>query len=445
MNSIIVDDVYKNFKVYNDKSDSLKEKLIFAKRNKYERRKVLDGVSFAIKKGEAVGLIGVNGCGKSTLLKMISRIMYPTKGTIKVNGRISSLIELGAGFHPDMSGRENIFINASILGLKRKEIESRLEDIINFSELGSYIDNPIRTYSSGMYMRLAFSVAINVDADILLIDEILAVGDAAFQAKCFEKLRRIKENGTTIIIVSHSLGQIEQLCDRAIWINKGKIILDGKPAEVGLRYMEYIGRHENGETLDVTNENVVVEEIEETVFVNKPDEPAKITEASEQEGARNNVNQGKIEEEIQVNRYGNKDIIFTKVMLMNEKGEDTRNFITGERFVVRAYYERKNNDIVPVFGVGINGTNDTVYYGTNTFIDRYRVEEVNECGYMEFMTNFLPLLTGKYTLDVAMHDEFGVPYDYWKKCLEFKVFSTIPDAGLLRVKHSWNLVKEEKG
>ena len=160
-------------------------------------------MSFDIKKGEAVGLIGKNGCGKSTTLKLLNRIMYPTSGTIRVNGRVSSLIELGAGFHPDMSGRENIYTNASIFGLTKKQIDEKLDDIIEFSELGEAVDNPVRTYSSGMYMRLAFSVAINVEADVLLIDEILAVGDVSFQKKCFEKLREIKYSGTTIVIVSH--------------------------------------------------------------------------------------------------------------------------------------------------------------------------------------------------------------------------------------------------
>lgn len=442
MNSIIIDDVYKSFKVYKDKSNSLKEKLIFANRNKYERRQVLNGVSFDVKKGEAVGLIGVNGCGKSTLLKMISKIMYPTKGEIKVNGRVSSLIELGAGFHPDMSGRENIFINASILGLKRKEIENRLEEIISFSELGSYIDNPIRTYSSGMYMRLAFSVAINVDADILLIDEILAVGDAAFQAKCFEKLKKIKENGTTIIIVSHSLGQIEQLCDRAIWINKGKIVLDGKPAEVNLQYLEHIGRQERGATLDVTNDGNTKQELVDEQEIRKN---ICVETTSEEQGKGNDVVEIEeiqdLKEDIFPQRYGNKDLVFTKVMLLNGNGDDTRNFITGESFTIRAYFERKNKEIIPVFGVGINGINDTVYYGTNTFIDRYEIDEISDNGYIEFTTSYLPLMTGEYTLDVAMHDEFGVPYDYWKKCLDFKVFSTIPDTGMLSVEHEWKLTK----
>ena len=179
--AIRVKDVEKYFKVYMDKGNMLKERIIFANRNKYEKRQILNGISFDIPKGQAVGLIGRNGCGKSTTLKMLTKILKPNAGEVTVNGRVSSLIGLGAGFHPDMSGRENIYINATIFGLDREEIDERLEDIIRFSELEEYIDNPVRTYSSGMYTRLAFSVAINVDADILLIDEILAVGDASFQ------------------------------------------------------------------------------------------------------------------------------------------------------------------------------------------------------------------------------------------------------------------------
>ena len=231
-NAIEVRHVTKSFKVYFDKGTELKEKMLFWKRNKYENRKVLDDISFSVKKGEAIGLVGKNGCGKSTTLKMLTKIIYPNQGEIEMKGRVSSLIELGAGFHPDMTGRENIYTNAAIFGLTKKEIDARLEDIIRFSELEEFIDNPVRTYSSGMYTRLAFSVAINVDADILLIDEILAVGDANFQAKCFNKLREIKAEGTTIVIVSHSLGQIEQICDRSIWIKEGHIQMEGNPKDV---------------------------------------------------------------------------------------------------------------------------------------------------------------------------------------------------------------------
>ena len=231
-NAIEVRNLTKKFKVYMDKGSQLKERVLFRKRNRYEERWVLNGISFNVRKGEAVGLIGHNGCGKSTTLKLLTKIIYPDGGTVDMRGRVSSLIELGAGFHPDMSGRENIYTNASIFGLSKKEIDARVDEIIAFSELEDYIDNPVRTYSSGMYMRLAFSVAINVDADILLIDEILAVGDAHFQEKCFEKMQEIKKSGTTIVIVSHSLGQIEEICDRSIWIDAGRIRMDGQPKEV---------------------------------------------------------------------------------------------------------------------------------------------------------------------------------------------------------------------
>ena len=240
MKAIEVKDVQKSFKVYRDKPTTLGERLIFWKRNKFENRPILKGISFTVDKGEAVGLIGSNGCGKSTTLKLLTKIIYPTSGEIIINGKVSALIELGAGFHPDMSGRENIYINASIFGLTRKEIDSKLEQIIEFSGLEDFIDNPVRTYSSGTYMRLAFAVAINVEADILFIDEILSVGDAAFQEKCFKKLFEIKEKGTTIIIVSHSLGQIEQICNRSIWIKNGRIEMDGTPKEVHKKYLNYM-------------------------------------------------------------------------------------------------------------------------------------------------------------------------------------------------------------
>lgn len=235
--AIKVTEVTKKFKVYQDKGHTLKEKALFQKRRSYEARSVLNGISFFVEKGEAVGLIGHNGCGKSTTLKLLTRIMYPDSGTVEMHGRVSSLLELGAGFHPDLSGRENIHINAAIFGLTKKEIEKREKAMIAFSELEEFIDNPVRTYSSGMYMRLAFAVAINVEADILLIDEILAVGDANFQEKCFEKLKGLKAQGITIVIVSHSLSQIEQICDRSIWIDGGIVRESGKPETVHEHYL----------------------------------------------------------------------------------------------------------------------------------------------------------------------------------------------------------------
>ena len=204
--AIEVKDVSKSFTVYYDRANSFKERILFLGRNKKkEKREILKDINLTIKKGEVVGLIGINGSGKSTLLKLMTKIIYPDKGTIKTYGKLTSLLELGAGFHPDFSGRENIYFNASIFGLTKSEIDQRVEKVIEFSELGEFIDNPVRTYSSGMYMRLAFSVAINVDADILLIDEILSVGDEHFQTKCFDKLHELKAQGKTIVFVTHSL------------------------------------------------------------------------------------------------------------------------------------------------------------------------------------------------------------------------------------------------
>ena len=239
--AIKVENVTKSFKLFYDKPSTLKERLVFWNKKKADEHVVLKDVSLDVKKGETVALIGVNGSGKSTLLKLMTKIIYPTKGKITTYGKLTSLLELGAGFHPDFTGRENIYFNAAIFGLTEKEIDERLEKIIEFAELGEFIDSPVRTYSSGMYMRLAFSVAINVDADILLIDEILAVGDQHFQDKCFAKLDELKNNGTTIVIVSHSLDAVKRLCRRGVWISEGKIMQDGKIDEVIEEYIKVCG------------------------------------------------------------------------------------------------------------------------------------------------------------------------------------------------------------
>ena len=238
---IVVKNVDKTFNIYLDKANSLKEKMLFWKRNRKEKREVLKNVSVDIYNGETVGLIGVNGSGKSTLLKLMTKIIYPNKGTIETYGKLTSLLELGAGFHPDFSGRDNIYFNASIFGLTKKQIDERLDKIIEFSELGDYIDNPVRTYSSGMYMRLAFSIAINVDAEILLIDEILAVGDQHFQDKCIAKLKELKAEGKTIVFVSHSADIVKSFCTRAVWLDQGVVRMDGTPEEVLEVYLKERG------------------------------------------------------------------------------------------------------------------------------------------------------------------------------------------------------------
>lgn len=229
--AIQVSGLSKSFRVYHDRAVTLKERILF-NHHRYTINQVLQDVSLSVGWGESLGLIGRNGSGKSTLLKLLTGIIFPDAGEINIFGKVSSLLELGAGFHPDFSGRENIYNNASIFGLSRSDIDERYEEILDFSELHEYIDNPIRTYSSGMYMRLAFSVAINVDAEILLIDEILAVGDTHFQNKCFERLRSMRQSGKTIVLVTHALSTVDEFCDRVLWIDQGEIRAAGSPSTV---------------------------------------------------------------------------------------------------------------------------------------------------------------------------------------------------------------------
>lgn len=409
---IEVKNIRKKFKVYFDKGYGLKEKILFAGRNKYDERWVLNDISFQIKKGEAVGLIGKNGCGKSTMLKLISRIIYPTEGTLKINGRVSSLLELGAGFHPDMSGRENIYTNASIFGLTKKEIDQRLESIIKFSELEEFIDCPVRTYSSGMYMRLAFSVAINVDADILLIDEILAVGDVSFQAKCFERLKEIKDAGTTIVLVSHSPAQIEQICDRAIWIEDGKIKEDGLPRFVGENYLALMEGKRLEKVSNIENDQLHVQPQSESVQLNLEWSPLAV-------------------------RSGNKKIKFTKVQLLNDKKQKKNVFSTGENIIVHMEYECEQPGILGNFGVGINRDDGVYCYGTNTFIECNELISAEHYGCVETVFEANTLLPAKYILDVAVHTKDEIPYDKIHHILEFRVTSRKKDFGVSRLENIW--------
>lgn len=247
-NAIEVRNMTKYFKVEYDKAHTLKERLLSFGKSNREVHTVLKNINLDIKKGETVCLIGTNGSGKSTLLKLMTKIIYPNEGTIETHGKLTSLLELGAGFHQDFTGRENIYFNAAVFGLTKAEIEKRVDDIIEFSELGEFIDNPVRTYSSGMYMRLAFSIAINVDAEILLIDEILAVGDQHFQDKCFDKLKELRDSDKTIVIVSHSLDTVKDLCTRAVWIYKGEFKLDGDPTYVIDEYLKQVKLDHKEET-----------------------------------------------------------------------------------------------------------------------------------------------------------------------------------------------------
>lgn len=413
-NAIEVRELKKKFKVYFDKGSELKERLLFKKRNRYEERWVLKGISFDVKKGEAIGLIGHNGCGKSTTLKLLTKIIYPDSGTIEMKGRISSLIELGAGFHPDMSGRENIYTNAAIFGLSKKEIDERMDDIIKFSELEEFLDNPVRTYSSGMYMRLAFSVAINVDADILLIDEILAVGDVNFQAKCFNKLREIKAQGTTIVIVSHSLNQIEQICDRSIWIQDGKIKKEGNPHSIHLEYMDFMGQKR--------------QERQDKI------EGDKKKENQEQKAGKT---EGKQKITANSDRWGNGKAKIEKVVLYDKNLTEKEVYATGDSIKVRIEYSVKEKVENAVFGIGIFRSDNFQCYGTNTRIDNLKEFDLTEDGFVELELKHVNLLPGDYSIDIAIECMMGIPVDYFRKVKKISMYSAIGDVGLSRIDHDW--------
>lgn len=416
-NVIEVNHVSKNYKVYFDKGQTLKEKVLFKNRRKYEERKVLNDISFSVKKGGAIGLIGENGCGKSTTLKLLTKIIYPDSGNIEMQGRVSSLIELGAGFHPDMSGKQNIYTNASIFGLTKKEIDKRLHEIIEFSELKDFIDNPVRTYSSGMYMRLAFSVAINVDADILLIDEILGVGDQGFQQKCFEKLKEIRAKGTTIVIVSHALGQIEQICERSLWIHDGKIVDEGSPQEIHPKYLDYMGK----KRLEI-NAMAAEENASET--------------AHTEETAGEEIKMETVKAEPD-NRYGNGQIRIKRIASTDVSGTEETSFNTLDDITIKAEYISQSNVKAANIGIGIFDSNHMRIYGTNTQIDANKIVVLNQEGVIYCRLHKCRLLPGKYYVDFALTDESGIPYDYYKSALELDILFGKGGIGVCSMEHSW--------
>jgi len=550
MSIIRVNDVHKKFRVYYDKGATLKEKTLFQSRNRYEDRWVLKGISFELNKGEAIGLIGENGCGKSTMLKMLTRIMYPDQGEIEVNGRVSSLIELGAGFHPDMSGRENIYTNAAIFGLTKKEIDDRLEEIIEFSELGSYIDNPVRTYSSGMYMRLAFSVAINVNADILLIDEILAVGDANFQAKCFGRLKELKNSGVTIVIVTHDTSTVSSFCNKAIWINDGKVVSYGKAKTVVDEYLQFMNQklyeamerrqrekeekerqeaiargsktafcftvnspHQStydvrwkmeeqsgvielrpgtnrvqielqlhpGENRWCFDTNMPYQQLEEDTrklcfsVVNYETKNGAEVNGSVDIAWENGVyevessdidywrwlqNKGEIVFELKENdekagqnekdaevprsydrasgRYGLRTAEIVEARFINLSGDQVFTLRQGEATDLEVFYHvNKPSRQGYVFGMGVYTMDYECIYGVNTKLDGCNIDQIPTDGKVTFKIKDLPLMAGKYILQVAIEDGNSIPLDYVKDYLHFDVVSNEKGIGTTHIKHDW--------
>ncbi len=413
MNAIDVDNVSKLYKKFAHKRQfqTLKSAILkgnfFESVNPQEAFYALKNVNCAIPQGRMFGIIGSNGSGKSTLLKLIAGISKPTFGKITSQGKISALIELGAGFHPEISGRENIFINGIMLGLTRKSIADKFDEIVKFAELEDFIDQPVKTYSSGMFMRLGFAVAVNVNPDILLVDEVLAVGDEAFAHKCLDKINDFRKRNKTIVLVTHAMGMVKELCDSAMWLKKGEVMKIGDPRMVCGAYLMDVESKEETE-LQAEYQKLAVEM------------------ASEQQDTR-----------IQQSRWGGGEIQITKVQLLDENDQEKYVYTTGDRMQVKMFIRIRKSIDDFVFGVGIFNTEGICCYGTNTYIEEFHPVECNGTGEVTFSIDRLNLIEGTYFLDVAAHRRDDYPYDYHRHLYTFKVRSQIKDVGIFRPAHRW--------
>ncbi|HEX5217675.1 MAG TPA: ABC transporter ATP-binding protein [Vicinamibacterales bacterium] len=388
-----------------------------------ETFQALKDVSFDVVKGQTMGVIGRNGSGKSTALKLIAGITKPTAGVVAVKGRISALIELGAGFHPEISGRENVFINGIMLGMSKREIQQRFDEIVEFAELTEFIDAPVKTYSSGMYMRLGFAVAIHVDPDILLVDEVLAVGDEGFTHKCLDKFGEFKRRNKTILLVTHSLGLVERFCDEAVWLDHGEKRAQGDPTRVVGAYMTDVERQEE-QLLAAGDAKAKVEVGESTA----PATPTGPVDAGEIAADMSRATEG---------RWGSGGVEISQVTLQNDHGETTHIFHTGEPVVVRLSVRAAKPVKDFVFGVAIFNAEGVCVYGTNTDIEDHQSDNLDGAAEIALVIDALDLVEGTYKLDVAAHKLDGAPYDYHRLLYTFRMKSRVKDVGIYRPKHSW--------
>jgi ABC-type polysaccharide/polyol phosphate transport system ATPase subunit len=380
----------------------------------HETFTALQGVSFEVPKGTTFGVIGENGSGKSTLLKLLAGITKPTRGTLHVDGRISALIELGAGFHPEISGRENVAINGIMLGLSRQEVDERFAEIVAFAELERFIDAPVKTYSSGMYARLGFAVAIHVDPEVLLIDEVLAVGDEAFTRKCLDKIGEFRRRGKTIVIVTHSLGLVEKMCDDVLWLRRGTVADRGDPRRVVDAYLTYVA---GGEEALLAREVVA-----EPGAAPPPEAPPGADQAPH--GYREG-------------RWGGREVEITAVRLLDARGQERHVYVPGEALTVALDVEARAAVDDFVFGVGVFTADGVQVYGTNTHLEEYVPRRLAGAGGVRLVLEDVRLVEGTYLLDVAAHRRDGTPYDYHRGLHTFRVKSRVKDVGVYRPHHRW--------
>ncbi len=382
-------------------------------------------------RGSTYGVIGRNGSGKSTALKLVAGITKPTSGTVHVDGRISALIELGAGFHPEISGRENVYINGIMLGLSKRQIQDRFDDIVDFAELRDFIDAPVKTYSSGMYMRLGFAVAIHVDPDVLLVDEVLAVGDEGFTHKCLDKFAEFRRRGKTILLVTHSLNLVERFCDEALWLDGGRAMSHGDPKRVVGAYLTAVEATEE-QLLAATTARLVEEASAATSAASHHDGADQTTPASEPVDPTS-TNMFHATE----GRWGTREIEITDVELLGPDLAAAHVFHTGQPMSVRVKVRAKQPTDDVVFGIGLFNADGVCCYGTNTYIEDVRPEGIEGDAEATFAISSLDLVEGTYKVDVAVHKRDGYPYDYHRLLYTFRVKSRTHDVGIYRPRHTW--------
>jgi hypothetical protein len=336
-----------------------------------------------------------------------------------VDGRVSALIELGAGFHPEISGRENVAINGIMLGLSRREVQERFSDIVAFAELERFIDAPVKTYSSGMYARLGFAVAIHVDPEVLLIDEVLAVGDEAFTRKCLDKIGEFRRRGKTILIVTHSLGLAEKMCDEVLWLRQGKIADQGDPKRVIDAYLTYVAGGE------------------EALLAREHGQPAAAATAGARAPAAG-PGEPATAEGYREGRWGSREIEITSVRLLDDRGHERHVYVPGESLTVSLAVTARAPVEDFVFGVGVFNADGVAVYGTNTHIEEFKPDRVEGTGEVALVLQELRLVEGTYLLDVAAHRRDGTPYDYHRGLYTFRMKSRIKDVGVYRPVHRWS-------
>ncbi len=380
----------------------------------------LEGVSFEVPRGATFGVIGENGSGKSTLLKLVAGITKPTRGTLAVDGRVSALIELGAGFHPEISGRENVSINGIMLGLTRREVERRFDEIVDFAELREFIDAPVKTYSSGMYMRLGFAVAIHVDPEVLLIDEVLAVGDEAFTRKCLDKIAEFHRRGKTILFVTHSLGLVEKMCDDVVWLRRGRPADRGDPKRVVDAYLTYVAAGE------------------EVLLQAQPAATAALATTPEEPAPQATPGEAGLASGYRPGRWGGRDIEIRAVRLLDERGRERHVFVPGETVTLALSVHAREPVFDFVFGVGLYSAEGSCVYGTNTDIEGFVPRRAEGDAEVRLALEGLSLVEGTYLLDLAAHRRDGTPYDYLRGLHSFRVKSRVKDVGVYRPLHRWS-------